>query len=92
LVWLAFPAFEDAQKKALMTNGLFSEVVTAVLEFPHSETLAANAVVYFYFMMGELVKGCTAWKVARAVAEQVKCVVMIRCFAISTDLCAVFRY
>ncbi len=53
-------AFEDGQKKFLIASGLFSNVATAAIGYPHNEQLSLHAVIYFYFMAEELIKAAKA--------------------------------
>ncbi len=49
-------AFEDSQKRFLVSAGLFPALADAVLSWPHNEALCTNAVIFFYFMADEIVK------------------------------------
>ncbi len=66
LVWRRIAAYEDGQKKFLLTSGMFTNVATAAIAYPHNEQLSLHAVIYFYFMSEEIVK---AIKTARMQAD-----------------------
>lgn len=51
------PAFEDAQKRAIMSSGVFPSVAAAMLAFPRNEDIAAYGAVFFYFIVEEVIRG-----------------------------------